>query len=58
LGDLKWLVKQTVRFGIGDGLGNMQLTLAEAGRVAVSVADMGRMVNKFDEYYPSGLNRD
>ncbi|KAI9072911.1 hypothetical protein K1719_011737 [Acacia pycnantha] len=47
LGNLKWLVEQSVDFGVS-GLSNMQQqALAEAGRASVS--EMGRLVTKFGE---------
>lgn len=47
LGNLKWLVEQSVDFG-ASGLSNMQQqALTEAGRASVS--EMGRLVTKFGE---------
>ncbi|KAI9119861.1 hypothetical protein K1719_009250 [Acacia pycnantha] len=47
LGNLKWLVEQSVNFGVS-GLSNMQQqALTEAGRA--SVLEMGRLVTKFGE---------
>lgn len=47
LGNLKWLVEQSVDFGVS-GLSNMQQqALTEAGRASVS--EMGRLVAKFGE---------
>ncbi|KAI9077941.1 hypothetical protein K1719_040070 [Acacia pycnantha] len=47
LGNLKWLVEQSVDFGVS-GLSNMQQqALTEAGRASIS--EMGRLVTKFGE---------